>query len=85
MEKREQTRNKFYPGHTPELMTEQELIQFLRIPEVATTGKYKNVVDNLKRMHGLPSIHICKQPLYPLNAVRKWISEKLKKERANGF
>jgi len=68
--------------YTPELMTEQEVIQFLRIPEVATTGNYKNIIDNLKRIHGLPAIHICKQPLYPLGAVRRWIEEKLRKERA---
>jgi len=64
-----------------ELMTEQELIYFLRIPEVSKTGKYENVVGNLKRMHDLPCIHLCKQPLYPIDAVRKWIAEKVEKER----
>ena len=64
-----------------ELMTEQELIYFLRIPEVSKADNYDNVVDNLKRMHDLPCIHICKQPLYPIDAVRKWIAEKVEKER----
>ncbi|MHC4193349.1 MAG: hypothetical protein ACYSP9_04135 [Planctomycetota bacterium] len=65
----------------PELMVQQELIEFLRIPEITKAEDYSNVVENLKRMHGLPCIHICKQPLYPLSAVRKWISEKLRKEQ----
>ncbi len=55
----------------PELMTEEELVQFLRIPEVSKAGSHKNVIDNLKRMRDLPCIHISKQPLYPLAAVRK--------------
>ena len=65
----------------PELMTEDELIQFLRIPAVSKTEDYRNVIVNLKRMHDLPCIHICKQPLYPLAAVRKWIEDKLQKEQ----
>lgn len=70
------------PEHAPELMTEEEVIRFLRIPEVAATDNHKNVIDNLKRIHGLPTIHISKQPLYPLTAVRRWINEKLLKEQA---
>lgn len=64
----------------PELMTEAELVRYLRIPEVSGTDDHRNVVRNLKRMHNLPCIHISKQPLYPLNAVRKWVEEKLWKE-----
>lgn len=65
----------------PELMTEEELINFLRIPFVSKSKNYRNVIDNLKRMHDLPCIHLCKQPLYPIVAVRKWIQEKLHKEQ----
>lgn len=65
----------------PDLMTEQELVEFLRIPLIAKTENYKNVVDNLKRMQGLPSVHICRQPLYPLAAVRRWVEEKVVKEQ----
>ena len=65
----------------PELMTEQELIRFLRIPLISKANNYHNVIENLKRMHDLPCIHICKKPLYPLSAVRKWIKEKLSKEQ----
>jgi hypothetical protein len=64
----------------PELMTEDELIQFLRIPIISKAGNHKNVIENLKRIHDLPCIHISKQPLYPLSAVRKWIDEKWQKE-----
>jgi hypothetical protein len=65
----------------PELMTEDELIRFLRIPLISKANNYKNVIENLKRMHDLPCIHICKKSLYPLNAVRRWIEEKLLKEQ----
>lgn len=64
-----------------ELMTRDELIRFLRIPEVSKASNFDNVVDNLQRMHGLPCIHICKQPLYPIDAVRRWIEQKVEKER----
>jgi hypothetical protein len=64
-----------------ELMTEEELVSFLRIPLLTKAKDHGNVIDNLKRMHGLPCIHICKKPLYPLDAVRRWIAEKLEKEQ----
>ena len=62
--------------HCPELMTEEELIAFLRIPQVSSSRDYSNVIENLKRMHKLPRIHICGKPLYPVHAILKWISEK---------
>jgi hypothetical protein len=65
----------------PALMTEKELIKFLRIPEITKAQNHHNVIENLKRMHDLPCIHICKKPLYPLNAVRNWVDEKLLKEK----
>ena len=58
------------------LLTENELIEFLRIPEVSKAADYHNVIENLKRMHGLPRIHICGKPLYPIEAVKNWIKEK---------
>jgi hypothetical protein len=57
-------------------MTEDEVIQFLRIPEISKATNYQNVIENLKRMHDLPCIHICRQPLYPLEAVKNWVKEK---------
>ena len=59
-----------------ELMTEGELIAYLRIPEVSKSQDYHNVIENLKRMHQLPRIHICGRPLYPREAVREWIRQK---------
>lgn len=64
--------NKLYP----DLLTEEELIEFLRIPEVSKAQNHHNVIENLRRMHDLPCIHICRQPLYPTSAVRKWIAGK---------
>ena len=64
----------------PELMTEQELIRFLRIPDITTAKNYHNVVENLKNMRSLPRLHLCNKVLYPLRAVQEWI----KKETDNG-
>jgi len=64
----------------PELMTETELISYLRIDEVSRAADYHYVVENLQRMHDLPCIHISRQPLYPLESVRRWVEEKLAKE-----
>jgi hypothetical protein len=58
-----------------ELLTEEELILFLRIPEVSSAKNYHFVVENLKRMRDLPRVHICGKPLYPLQAIRDWIKE----------
>jgi hypothetical protein len=66
----------------PELMTQPELIEYLRIPDVSSAGDYGNVIDNLKRFHGLPCIHISKQPLFPLQAIRHWVQEKLIREQS---
>lgn len=60
----------------PDLLTEKELINFLRIPEVSKAADYHNVIENLKRMHGLPRVHLCGKPLYPIEAVKKWVEEK---------
>ena len=60
-----------------ELMTESELIQLLRIPEVSKSKDYHNVIENLKRMHDLPRVHICGKPLFPREAIKQWIREKI--------
>ena len=64
----------------PALLTEDELIRLLRIPEISKAQDYHNVVAHLKRYHGLPCVHICRQPLYPLEAVVEWIRERAEKE-----
>lgn len=60
----------------PELLTEEELIVFLRIPQISNSKNYHNVIENLKRMHDLPRIHICGKPLYPREAINEWIKNK---------
>ena len=59
-----------------ELMTEDELIVYLRIPEVSKSKDYHNVIENLKRMHQLPRIRICGKPLYPREAIKEWVKGK---------
>ena len=59
----------------PDLMTEQELIEFLRIPEVSKAKDFHNVVKNLIRFNALPRIQICKRLLFPQKAVVEWIDK----------
>ncbi len=59
----------------PNLLTEAELIRFLRIPEVSGSQNYHNVVEHLKKVRGLPRIHICHKVLYPKKAVLEWVEK----------
>jgi hypothetical protein len=70
-------------GFTPcsELMTEEELIVYLRISQISNAKNYHNVIENLKRMQGLPRIHICGKALYPIEAIRQWIINKTTTEK----
>lgn len=70
-----------FPYGYPLLLTEDELIELLRIRDIGSAANPYNVIVNLKRMHNLPCIHICKVPLYPLEAIRQWILDKVEKER----
>jgi hypothetical protein len=64
------------------LMTEEELIEFLRIPEISKAKNHGYVIENLRRMHDLPCVHICRQPLYPLKSVLEWLDQQVEKEKA---
>jgi hypothetical protein len=64
----------------PELLTEEELIRLLRVPEVSKATDFHNVITNLKKQHGLPCIHICRQPLYPAKAVAEWVKKRTETE-----
>jgi hypothetical protein len=59
----------------PELMTEEELIVFLRIPEISGSNNHHNTIEHLKRIRNLPRIHICNKTLYPRQAIQKWIEQ----------
>ena len=60
----------------PELLTEEELIRLLRVPEVSKATDFHNVITHLKKRHGLPCIHICRQPLYPARAIAEWVEKR---------
>lgn len=64
----------------PTLLTEDELIRLLRILEISKARDFHNVVAHLKRHHGLPCVHVCRQPLYPLEAVIQLVKERMRKE-----
>ena len=59
----------------PTVMTEQELIQFLRIPEISSAGNHRHVIENLKRKHGLPRIHLCGRTVYLTDSVKQWLQQ----------
>jgi hypothetical protein len=69
------------PYAYPLLLTENEVIDLLRIPEISHAENHHLVIKNLKRVHGLPCIHICKTPLYPFEAIRQWLLDKAERER----
>jgi len=59
----------------PSVMTEEELIRFLRIPEISNARSHRNVVENLKRTRGLPRIHLCGKTVYLADAVKAWLED----------
>ena len=62
-------------GLCPTVMTEEELIRFLRIPEISNARSHRNVIENLKRTRGLPRIHLCGKTVYPRDAVKTWLEK----------
>ena len=59
----------------PDLLTLDEVIHVLRIPQVSTASDYSNVIKNLIRFRDLPRIQICKKLLFPKKAVLEWIEQ----------
>jgi len=58
-------------------MTEEERVIFLRITEISSAKNYHNVIENLKRMHGMPHIHLCGKALYPREAIKEGIKNRI--------
>ncbi len=76
-------RNDNYSGSmscTVDLMTTDEVIEFLRIPEVSTAQDYHNVIKNLIRFRQLPRIHIGKKLLFPKQAILEWVEKETIRE-----
>lgn len=61
----------------PELMTEEEVIQFLRVPEISNSKNYHNVIEHLKKFRGLPRIHISRKALFPQKAILEWMEKEI--------
>jgi len=59
----------------PTVMTEEELIQFLRIPQISNATNHRHVTENLKRNHDLPRIHLCGKTLYLTDSVKDWLRQ----------
>jgi hypothetical protein len=60
---------------SPPVMTEEELIRFLRIPEISHAANHRHVIENLKRNHGLPRIHLCGSTVYLADSVKNWLEK----------
>lgn len=58
-----------------EVMTEEELIAFLRIHEISKSTNLHNVIEHLKRHRGLPRIYLCNTAMYPKKAILDWIEK----------
>jgi len=61
----------------PTVMTEEELIRFLRIPEISSACNHRHVIENLKRKHGLPRIHLCGKTVYLTDSVKQWLERRV--------
>ena len=61
----------------PTVMTEEELIRFLRIPEISGASNHHHVIENLKRKHGLPRIHLCGKTVYLTDSVKRWLQRRV--------
>jgi predicted DNA-binding transcriptional regulator AlpA len=66
-------------GPFQDLMTEADLIRFLRIPEISTAKDHHNVILRLIRFRDLPRIHIGKRILFPKKAILEWVDQETKK------
>lgn len=67
----------------PDVMTEEEVIEYLRIPHVSKAKNYMNVLGNLIRARHLPCFTVSRKRVFFLEAVREWIlSNQGKKEAA---
>lgn len=64
----------------PQLITQNELVLFLRILEISAAKNQDNVIEHPKRYRNLPRIRLCNKTLYPLNAILEWIEQ----ETVNG-
>ena len=65
--------NEFVTNSFPELMTEDEVLRFLRIPELSKSKNPHNVLEHLKRYRDLPRVPVCNKVLYPKKAILEWI------------
>ncbi len=68
----------YFSNGIPELMTEEDLIVFLRIPEVSGATDYHNVILNLIRFRDLPRIHISNKLLFPKKEILEWVAQETK-------
>lgn len=68
-------KNKTETKTYPDLLTEEELIEYLRIPEISNAKDFHNVIEHLKRVRKLPRVHICRKALYPIRAIRNWVNK----------
>lgn len=65
-----------------DVMTEHELIEYLRIPCVSKAANYRWAIDHLIRTRDLPCFHMCRKRVFSLAAVRQWVAGQQRKGAA---
>lgn len=56
--------------HYPAVMSEEELVRFLRLPKISKAANHRHVIETLKRNHRLPRIHLCGKSVYLADSVK---------------
>ncbi len=56
----------------PTLITEEEVISFLRIPDISSAKNHRHIIENLRCKHDLPRIHLCGKAVYLTDAAKAW-------------
>jgi len=49
--------------------------RFLRIPEISSARNHRHAIENLKRNHGLPRVHLCGKTVYLTDSVKAWLEK----------
>ena len=45
------------------------------VPEISNATNHRHVIENLKRAHGLPRIHLCGRAVYLTDSVKAWLEK----------
>ncbi len=55
-----------------------ERSEWCQVLEISNAKNSRNVIENLKRMHDLPRIHLCGKNVYLTDTVKQWLEGRVK-------